>query len=82
MTIHFKPLLSTVRFFQNGSYDEKTPFHAVATVQFINDEEAFICGLHGSITRADMKELFKELAEMGITVVRYERHGKEKVKYL
>ena len=82
MTIHFKPILSTVRFFDDGSYEEKTPFKAVATVQFINDDEAFISGLHGTITRADMREVFEELAKMGIKVVRYERHGKEKIKYL
>ncbi len=79
MIIHIKPVLSHIRFFPEGSYDDRTPYSAIATVQFINDDEAFISGLHGTITRAEMRAVFKELSNMGITVVRYERHGKEKV---
>ena len=82
MTIHFKPTLAQIRFFETGSYEERTPFKAIATVQFINDVEAFISGLNGTVTRADMIEVFRQLKAMGITIVRYDRHGKEKVKHL
>lgn len=82
MTIHINPILSTVRFFDGGSYENKDPFVGVATIQYISDTEAFICGLHGKITKNQLADLFRELSDMGITTVRYERHGKEKVRYL
>ena len=77
--IHIKPVLSHIRYFSKGSYENREPYSAIATVQFINDNEVFISGLHGTISRKDLQEGIAELTLLGVTIIRYERHGKDKV---
>lgn len=82
MGVHIKHLLSTIRFYSTGSYADKTPYDAIATVQFIDDNEAFICALHGTINRSGMRELIEILINMGVSIIRYDRRGKNKSIHL
>lgn len=79
IVIHIKSEISTARFFSTGSYDDKTPYDAICTIHHISDDEAYICGLHGTISRETIRELMNKLRDLGISIVRFERHGKDKV---
>lgn len=76
--IHIKLEISVARFYTAGSYDEKSPFDAVCTIHHLSDSEVYICGLHGVINREAWRELMDTLRNLGVSVVRFERHGKEK----
>jgi hypothetical protein len=66
----------TVRFFSEGKlYGDE--YKAILTVQK-SGYIAFISGLHGSINRKDYDELTDKLEALGVTELRWLKHGKEK----
>lgn len=68
-----KPNTLTVRFFNEGA-DWGEPYRAVATVQLLSDNSAYISGLMGEITRKDYRDLMRKLREEhGVRDVRWHR---------
>ena len=57
-----KPATLTVRFFEEGA-EWGDPYKAVATVQLLSDQTAYVSGLMGEITRKDYRDLMRALRE-------------------
>lgn len=78
MSLHVEPLVETLRIFRGGrKYGE--PYDAVATVVLCGDL-AYLCGMHGRITREDWEALQGELRSRGVLDLLVVRRG-ERVWY-
>lgn len=87
MPIHVQPITGTVRFYEDGhSYENKDPYIAVATVQFLDEQTCYVSALHGDVTRKMFEELIVGLMKMGVKNAITFRHEKMKIypatKYL
>ena len=76
--IYLDPLVSTVRIFRGGHvYGD--PYDAVATIVICGDL-AYLCGLHGELTREDWLAMQAELRARGVRDLLTIRHG-ERIWY-
>jgi hypothetical protein len=73
LMVHIKPNTLTVRFFDdNAAWGES--YKAVATVQLLSDDTAYISGLMGEINRNDYRQLMRKLREeYAVTNVQWHR---------
>lgn len=76
MAIHVQPVVEQIRFYEEGSYEERSPYCLTATILYESMETVVIQGLHGKCSRHLMIELFQYLYEKGVRSVRAERNGK------
>lgn len=77
--MHVEPILLTVRWYNDGeSFEQKSPYAAIATIQILNSDTAFISGLHGTVTRKRVYELAKWFKEHKISYVFSTRKGEWK----
>ena len=69
MKFHIQPVLSTVRFYTDkqgeNPYKEKKPFSAVLSISTLGDKRVHVHSAHGTLTRAMIVGLAKELYAMG-----------------
>lgn len=71
--VHIQANTLTVRFFDDGAGWGET-YRAVATVQLLSDNSAYLSGLMGEITRKDYRDLMRTLREEhGVTDVQWHR---------
>ena len=76
MHISIEPAVSVVRWYDTGSFNNRSPYRAVCSVFYLSSRTAYIYAMHGRLTRKDMRELFAELAAQGVTEIMAERKGK------
>lgn len=76
MHISIEPAVSIVRWYDAGSFDNRSPYRAVCSVFYLSATTVYIYAMHGRLTRVDMRELFTALADQGVTEVMAERKGK------
>ena len=78
MKVHFEPIELIGRLYYNeGSYEERTPFDTVFTVSILNNKNAYLRAAKGEITLEAYKEIAKKLiTEYNLNTVQMERHGK------
>ena len=75
--VHIKPNTLTVRFFDDGA-EWGESYRAVATIQLLSDNTAYISGLMGEITRNDYRQLMRKLREEhGVNNVQWHRARNE-----
>ena len=77
--IHVQPLTSILRLYKEGSYEERSPYDAVATITYLDTETVYISGLHGKISIPLLRELVEHLLACGVKEIHMDRHGKHKV---
>jgi hypothetical protein len=65
---------------QDQGYENKLPYRAICSITWLGNTQVFLYGMHGKITKEDMKLLFVELALLGATHVVAERKGKFVIK--
>lgn len=71
----------TLRFYDRGSYGEKSPYHATAQVEFLGDQAVFV---HAALRRdgaALNRQQWRALADLlrdqfGVKTIEAERHGR------
>lgn len=74
-TVHFEPLMLTGRVYYAGSYEDKSPFAAVFTVQLLSGGRAHLSAAHGAITPEAARVIAQKLQEeWGVTRLDMERH--------
>lgn len=74
--IHVQTTTSLVRWYDDGGYEEKSPYRAICSIVHLNDTQVYIHGLHGIMNKADMLELFEHLDSQGVEQIIAERKGK------
>ena len=76
--VHFEMTQAIGRVYYHGSYEARSPFHAVFTVLFLGGGKAKLIGAHGTIDMRAVREIAKQLREQfSITHLDMERHGRE-----
>lgn len=75
-TVHIQPISAMVRWYDTGSYEEKSPYRAICSYFHINDDTVFLYGMQGSMSKQDMAVFFKELLKKGIKYIIAERRRK------
>ena len=74
--VHFEPIVYTVRWYEDGdSFEEKSPFKTVATVNVMNGDTVFVSGFHGTVTRLMLREFVIWLEDHGVKYVFAFRKG-------
>jgi len=76
--IHVQPLTSILRFYEKGSFEERSPYAAIATLTYIDNDTVYISGLHGHVNKHFYDEVREHFRKLGIKEVHMERHGKHK----
>ena len=78
MTIHIEPCTLCIRVYEEGKcYKNKDDYIAVMTGLIISDNEVFIQGAHGKLSKKDIIDIHKQLGKMGYVNLTFERHGKK-----
>lgn len=72
-TVNIQPSSATVRWYDTGSYEEKSPYKAICSYFHINDDTVYIHGMHGTLGKQDMAEFFKQLLSRGVRYIVAER---------
>lgn len=75
-SLQIRPSTAIVRWYQDGSYELRSPYKAVCSLNYLEDDHVFIYAMHGVLTKNDMRELFRTLASNGITKLTAERKGR------
>lgn len=63
-------------------YDEadgfrlRKPYRAICSIFLLEEDHVFVYGMHGSLSKMDMKALFEALLDRGVKKVTAERKGK------
>lgn len=74
---HIQNTTATARWYEEGdSFDQRSAYKAVCTLSYLDEEEVFLHGLHGQITKLDMVKLFTKLKAQGIKRILALRKGK------
>lgn len=76
VTVNIQPASATVRWYENGSYKEKSPYKATCSYFHINEDTVFVYAMHGNLSKQDMAVFFKELLRKGIRFIVAERRRK------
>jgi hypothetical protein len=77
MSVKFIPTTGYLKIYQEGkSYENRDPFDAIITVQFLGDTVAYLSGAKGEVGIKGIAKGLKELQSMGIEKVLMERRGK------
>lgn len=77
MTVRLENVQAIARFYDDsGTADARGPYIGVANILWISKTRVFIMGMHGKVSRQDLKELLEELRKHGVTTVDAERRGK------
>jgi len=77
MTARLEHVQAIARFYEDsGTADARGPYIGVANVIWLTPKRVLIMGMHGKISRKDLRELLKELRSRGVTTVDAERRGK------
>lgn len=76
MPVHIQHTAATVRWYREGSFAEKSPYSAVCSLFFLEEDHVFIYAMNGDLKKSDMVELFQELQKIGIKHITAERKGK------
>lgn len=81
MSVHISPSVLTIRWYdEDEGYEKRLPYRAVCSMTIINDEEAYLYGMNGKVSRKDICDLFTKLKKYGISKVTSYRH-KKKITY-
>lgn len=76
MSVNLQPSVTIARWYDEGqSFELKSPYRAICSIMHLTDTEVFIFGMHGTLSKTDMAELFIELRSRGIETVTAERKG-------
>tara|TARA_Y100000590_G_C15343320_1_gene872290 strand:- start:148 stop:402 length:255 start_codon:yes stop_codon:yes gene_type:complete len=77
MYLHEKELITQVRVYNTPEgYNNKKPYEAILTLQYIGDDEVFIEGLRGSVGIFIRNEIIELMKGKGVKLIRYLRNGK------
>jgi len=74
MYLHEKPIVTQIRVYSEpDGYENKIPYDAIMTVQYVSDSTAYVEGLQGKINIRVIKELVKILKDNGVRGFWYTR---------
>ena len=77
-TVHLEPIVYQARFYAEGdSYEARDPYVGVATILVV-DDQGFISGLHGRVTRRHWHALARQLKARGIATIASLRHKRQR----
>lgn len=76
--IHIKANSYTVRKYDEGSYELKSPYDGIMHVIHITDYICYIYGAKGDFTTKDYADIGEKLLELGFERCLMERHNKIK----
>ena len=77
MYLHEKELITQIRVYKTSEgYNNKKPYEAILTLQYIGDDELFIEGLRGRVGMFIRDELKTLLKSKGVKTLKYFRNGK------
>ena len=76
--VHLEPVTLIGRVYENGSYEQRSPFAAVFTVLLLGGGKAKLMAAHGHIGLRACGEIARQLrANYGVTALEMERHGRQ-----
>lgn len=72
------PVVEHVRWYDEGSYDNKDPYETILTVLWVDSETIALQGLRGTFNAQRKLELIEHYKSRGVTKAYFER-GKDKI---
>lgn len=76
MNITATPTTYQIRVYEEGSYEERSPYAAVCTLQVIG-EDGYISGYHGKMTLAIRRKFREVVTELGLKCITWERENRK-----
>lgn len=78
MRIDIDPITSHLRVFLDDlkCSANKDPYDSIMTIQHLNDNEVYISGLKGLVSKEILRAVVSHFFNQGIARVSYEREGK------
>lgn len=80
MTIHVQNITQLVRWYDVGSFEEKSEYAATATLLYENSHTVMVIGLTGQFNKKFYLLLWKYFNDNGITHMKIERKGEYIIK--
>jgi hypothetical protein len=75
--VSIKPSGATVRWYDDpNGYAARQPYRAICSLVYLAEDHVFIYGMHGSLSKEDMRVFFSQLLQEGVTKVTAERKGR------
>lgn len=77
-SIHFDPVVFTIRIYDQGTYEDRDPYSAVLTLTKM-DDIAFMFAVQGKIAKDHWKQILLRLEEIGVKKLITKRHKQTKI---
>lgn len=74
-SVHIQSTAGIIRWYDTGSYEERSTYKAVASYVVTAPDTIFMYGMHGDLSKEDMAAMFLELYKKGIRTILAERKG-------
>lgn len=78
VSVHLEPITLVGRVYEDGSFEERSPYCAVFSVLLLGEGRARVIAAHGKMGPAACAELARQLHEdWGVAQMEIERHGRQ-----